>query len=218
MSTAVPSLASPPDLSPWFTHLKELPPPPLALAAFFGNDRPVELEVGTGRGLFLTTAGEAHPDINFLGIECDLKEARRAATRFQKRQYPNVRLVGGDANVFLPRYLPAGSMQAVHVYFPDPWWKKRHRKRRIFNPAFVAECARLIPPGGLLHSWTDVAEYFTVICSQINISPAFRELPPPEEREASHDMDYHTSYERKKRKEGLPIYRARWERLPLASQ
>jgi tRNA (guanine-N7-)-methyltransferase len=203
-----------PDLRPWFLTLDDLPAAPLDWRAFFGNAGPVELEVGCGRGLFLVTAATTRPQTNFFGVEYDYKEGRRAARRLQKRALPNVRILGADARIALPRFIPDGSLDALHVYFPDPWWKRRHRKRRIWNPEFVAQGARMLRPGGLLHAWTDVEEYFGVIVELVGGNPGFRPLPPPVERPAAHDMDYHTSFERKKRKDGLTIYRALWERLP----
>ena len=201
------------DLYPWFQTLADLQDGPLDLAAFFGNAKPVELEVGCGRGLFLVTAGMARPETNFLGVDCDYKEARRASRRMQKRQLPNVRIFGADARILLPRHLADGCLSGAHVYFPDPWWKRRHRKRRIFNPEFLRQCARMLKVGSELHSWTDVEEYFQVIVRLVNAHPAFQAVEAPPEREATHDMDYHTSFERKKRKAGLPIYRARWTRV-----
>jgi tRNA (guanine-N7-)-methyltransferase len=100
----------------------------------------------------------------------------------------------------------------VHVYFPDPWWKRRHKKRRIYTEEFLVQAARILKPQGFLHAWTDVEEYFQVILALTAKNPEFIPLAPPDERTATHDMDYHTSFERKKRKLGLPIYRARWQR------
>ncbi len=210
------ALSSPPtgsdnDLAPYFLTLRDIPPAPLDVAALFGNDQPLEVEVGTGRGLFLVNAGTTCPATNFLGIEYDFKEARRAARRLQKRELANVRILGADANVVLPQYLPGGCAQALHVYFPDPWWKRRHKRRRIFNSEFLNQAARILVPGGHLHAWTDVEEYFGVMTRLVAGNPAFAALAPPVERAAAHDMDYHTSFERKKRQLGLTIYRARWE-------
>ena len=202
----------PVDLRPYFLTLDDLAPPPIDWAEFFGNEHPVELEIGSGRGLFLLTASTTNPETNFLGVEYDFKEARRAARRLQKRELPNVRILGADARIVLPKYLRDRSVAAVHVYFPDPWWKRRHKKRRIFSPEFVVEAARILQPGGLLHAWTDVEEYFGVMREVVTGNPSFVELPPPEAHDPQHDMDYHTSFERKKRKLGLPIYRARWKR------
>lgn len=200
------------DLRPYFLTLGDIPPAPLNPADIFEHEQPLELEVGSGRGLFLVNAGLTNPGTNFLGIEYDFKEARRAARRLQKRNFPNVRILGADARVVMRDYLPSACAQAVHVYFPDPWWKRRHKKRRIFEAAFLVQAARILKPQGLLHAWTDVEEYFGVMTSLVAENPAFVALPAPAERAASHDMDYHTSFERKKRKLGLPIFRARWER------
>jgi tRNA (guanine-N7-)-methyltransferase len=204
-----------PDLRPYFLTLADIPPAPLNLTDLFGCDRPVEVEVGSGRGLFLVNAGTTCPGTSFLGIEYDFKEARRGARRLQKRTLQNVRILGADARVVLARYLPDASAIALHVYFPDPWWKRRHKKRRIFNADFLIEAARILKPGGLLHAWTDVEEYFGVITDLVTCNADFVLLPAPRERSAEHDMDYQTSFERKKRKLGLPIFRACWKRREI---
>jgi tRNA (guanine-N7-)-methyltransferase len=200
------------DLTPYFFTLRDVPPAPLNLPDLFGNENPLEVEVGTGRGLFLVNAGTTCPGTNFLGVEYDYKEARRAARRLQKRELANVRILGADASVVLPRFLPDACAQALHVYFPDPWWKRRHKRRRVFNAEFLNQAARILESGALLHAWTDVEEYFGVMTALVAANPEFAPLPPPSERQAEHDMDYHTSFERKKRKLGLTIFRARWIR------
>ncbi len=206
-------IAAPPvDLRPYFLTLADIPPAPLVAARLFERDQPLEVEIGSGRGLFLVNAGLTRPQTNFLGIEYDFKEARRGARRLQKRALGNVRVLGADARVVLSKYLTDAAAAAMHVYFPDPWWKRRHKKRRIFNAEFLVEAARIVVPGGLLHAWTDVEEYFGVMTTLVAENPDFVPLPPPDERPSQHDMDYHTSFERKKRKLGLPIFRARWKR------
>jgi tRNA (guanine-N7-)-methyltransferase len=165
--------APPLDLAPYFFTLRDFPPAPLSLGDLFGNENPVEVEVGSGRGLFLVNAATTCPGTNFLGIEYDFKEARRAARRLQKRALPNVRILGADATIVLPKYLPDVSARALHVYFPDPWWKRRHKRRRVFNAEFLIQAARILPPGGLLHAWTDVEEYFGVMMELVAANPAF---------------------------------------------
>ncbi len=210
--------APPTDLKPYFLTLHDVDAEHggvLDWPRFFGNDNPVELDVGSGRGLFLVNAGEQHPEINYLGIELDYHEGRRAARRLQKRELHNVRVLGGDVHLTFQKYIRPHSVDAVHVYFPDPWWKQKHRRRRVFTDRFADECARLLKPGGLLHSWTDVADYFEVIAGLMNHHSQFETLPPPTEQAPEHDLDYRTSFERKKRKLGCPIYRGRWQRRPL---
>ncbi|MEW4487062.1 tRNA (guanosine(46)-N7)-methyltransferase TrmB [Thalassoglobus sp. JC818] len=211
---------SPPsvDLKPFFfahDDIEERYDGRLDWAEFFGNDNPVEIDIGCGRGLFLVHASEACPDRNFLGLEIDFREGRRGAARLKRRNLTNARVIGGDANVPLNKMITPHSVDAIHVYFPDPWWKRKHRSRRIVNDKFVDQCANLLVPGGLFHSWTDVEEYFGVISSLLDHHPKFDTLPAPTERPPEDDMDYQTSYERKKRKLGLPIHRGKWQRKPL---
>ena len=121
---------------------------------------PFEVEVGSGKGLFLQSAATARPDHNFLGIEVAQKYAHHTAARLAKRNLTNAIIVHGDAQRVFRELLPDNSLAAVHVYFPDPWWKKRHRKRRVMNEAFLKDVVRTLVPGGRFHFWTDVEEYF----------------------------------------------------------
>jgi tRNA (guanine-N7-)-methyltransferase len=207
----------PEELAPF---LLEVPPAPenatagRSLEAVFGNDRPIEVEVGFGKGLFLLNAAQSCSEVNFLGIEIERKYTLYTATRIAKRALGNVRVVCGDAKVFFRDHIADGSLQAVHVYFPDPWWKKRHHKRRLFDAEFVAGCARVLKSGGRLHVVSDVEEYFGIMKELLAVQARLRELPPPEVKAPEHDLDYLTNFERKYRKEGRPIYRAAYEALP----
>jgi tRNA (guanine-N7-)-methyltransferase len=201
------------ELAPYLLDVPE-PPAPLDWRAVFGNDGPVEIEVGFGKGLFLVTAATAAPDGNFLGIEIVRKYQLFAATRMAKRGLRNVRLVKADARLFLRDCVTAASVATVHVYFPDPWWKKRHLKRRVFTPEFAAECTRVLRLGGRLHVATDVEDYFHVIQELLARQTVLQPLPPPDERAPQHDLDYLTNFERKFRKEGRSIWRAVYERSP----
>lgn len=189
------------------------PAVPVAWRDLFGNDNPVEVEVGFGKGLFLANAGAANPERNFLGIEIVRKYQLYAATRLAKRKLTNVRVACADGRVFLRDRVVPGTVDVVHVYFPDPWWKTRHRKRRVFTPEFAHTVGTILRPGGRLSIATDVEAYHGVMTKIVrDLGPAFRELPPPPPTEPAHDMDYLTNFERKFRKEGRPIYRAVFER------
>jgi len=200
------------ELHPWFQTLKDLPPPPFDWAALFGNPNPVEVEVGSARGLFLFNAGRSHPDRNYLGIENDLKEAIRGAARLQRSRVPNARMLGADARLVFTRYIQTGSIHGVHIYFPDPWWKRKHHRRRLFTRSFLDQVARVLQPGGELHAWTDVEEYFGMMGEIVGQHPCFERQPDPPEAIPRNDLDYRTSFERKKRRAGLPIYRGLWSR------
>ena len=179
---------------------------------FFGNSHPVEVDIGCGRGLFTFTAAVENPQVNYLGIELAFKEGRRAARRLLKHEVLNARILGCDARDVLSKMVRPGSLSAAHVYFPDPWWKRRHKHRRIFTDTFADLIARVLKPGGMLHHWTDVEDYFEVVAALMQHHPLFDTLTPPAEKTPEHDMDYRTSFERKKRQEGETIYRGQWQR------
>jgi tRNA (guanine-N7-)-methyltransferase len=173
----------------------------------FGDLAPVELEVGCGKGLFLANAARSQPSVNYLGVEISRKYASRAVERLEKLGLLNVRVCTGDARRLLAHYVPAGSLAGLHVYFPDPWWKKRHRKRRVFDESFVADAARALRPGGKLWVATDVSEYYDVIVRLVATRIEFRDLGEPEVLDPRHDLDYLTNFERKYRIAGRAIYR-----------
>jgi tRNA (guanine-N7-)-methyltransferase len=191
-----------------------LPPPPSLLdwPALFGNPNSVEVEVGMGKGLFLLTQATARPHVNFFGIEVVRKYQRFATTRFAVRRLPNVKTTCADAKALFREFIAPGSVSAVHVLFPDPWWKARHKKRRVFTPEFAADIARALPVGGVLHVASDVAEYFGVMTGILRAMPAFRELASETTTGGIEEAGYETNFERKARAQGTPVGRARYER------
>jgi tRNA (guanine-N7-)-methyltransferase len=203
------------DLFPYFRTLDDLPRP-AAWTEIFERVQPVELDIGCGRGMFLVNAATSHPDRNFFGIELDYKEGRRGAKRLKRRGLENVRVLGGDAKEFLRHYAPSHSVAAAHVYFPDPWWKRKHKKRRLFNDEFVGLLAAVVAPGGLVHSWTDVEEYFGVISALMDHAPDFEPLPVPDLPPPAHDLDYQTSFHRRRAQAGCSIYRGLWRRREIS--
>jgi tRNA (guanine-N7-)-methyltransferase len=194
-------------LTPYLLEVPDTPDPkPLDLAEVFGNANPAELEVGFGKGLFLQTSAESHPGVNYLGIEIIRKYQLWAATRLAKRDLHNARLVCADARAWLRQHIADGAFGVVHVYFPDPWWKTRHRKRRLFTGEFVKECERCMRPGGQLHLASDVQDYFEVMKGLIQSETRLRLAPVAEVVQPL------TNFERKYRVEGRPIYRAWYEK------
>lgn len=192
-----------------------LPPPasPIDWQTIFRNSNPVEIEVGCGKGLFIVNAAQSCPDVNFFGIEIVRKYQLYTATRVAIRKLANVRMACADAKPILRDCVPLGSVQAIHVYYPDPWWKKRHHKRRLFTPDFVESCTKALKTGGLFHLATDVEEYFAVMIDLCRQRSELRELPAPQLSTGKHDMDYLTNFERKARKKGQPVFRALFEKI-----
>jgi tRNA (guanine-N7-)-methyltransferase len=195
------------DLSRYLKTFEELPNP-LDGEALFGHVAPLEVEVGSGKGLFMASAAAAHPERNFLGLEIAARYAEHAAARLARRGLTNATMVSGDALRVFRELISTGALAAVHVYFPDPWWKARHRKRRVMNEAFVADIQRVLEPGGELHFWTDVEEYFQ---TTLELLAAKTQLQGPiavPEKLPEHDLDYRTHFERRMRLHHEAVYRS----------
>lgn len=185
---------------------------PIDWPALFGNPHPVEVEVGMGKGLFLLTEALARPGVNFFGVEVVRKYQLYAATRLAVRKLPNAKTCCADAGRLFRDLIAPGSVSAVHVLFPDPWWKKRHKKRRVFTEGFAADAARALAPGGRFHIASDVAEYFEVMTGIVRAMPAFRELAAETTEGPLEETGFRTNFERKARLKGTPVGRAVYER------
>lgn len=129
------------------------------LRAALASDCRVEVEIGYGRGDFLLDRAARHPQTLFLGYETKIKATRLCLTRVERLALGNLWLSDDDCRFSLPRLLPAGRVDMIHILFPDPWWKDQHRVKRLFSPPFVDLLAAKLRPGGLLFFKSDVAEY-----------------------------------------------------------
>jgi tRNA (guanine-N(7)-)-methyltransferase len=129
-------------------------------ARLFGRPGPIHIEIGSGKGTFLVSQAKAQPDDNFLGIEWAGRYYRYAVDRIGRWDMANVRIIRTDAAVFLAESVPDDSVDYFHIYFPDPWHKKRHNKRRLICPANLENFIRCLKTGGQLRLATDHADYF----------------------------------------------------------
>ncbi|TWU23721.1 tRNA (guanosine(46)-N7)-methyltransferase TrmB [Bythopirellula polymerisocia] len=204
---ALPKIEPQLDLSAHFRTLEELPQPwnPNAL---FTKDAPLEVEIGSGKGLFLQNAASSCPQHNFLGIEMAHKYARFTAARLAKRGLRNALAVQGDGLRLMREMIPDNTLTAVHVYFPDPWWKKRHHKRRVLNEPFLVDVYRTLRTQGRFHFWTDVQDYFEATLQLIAAHTRFVGPLDVEEKPPEHDLDFRTHFERRTRLNEQPVYRA----------
>lgn len=136
---------------------------PLRWSDVFGSTHPVEIEIGIGKGTLLRRMAAALPDHNFVGIERARKYLRIAAQRIARDHQTNVRLVCSDAVYFIKRFVPDDTVSVFHIYFSDPWPKKRHAKRRLFQAPTVRLLVAKTAPGGFIRIRTDVDWYFAEI-------------------------------------------------------
>lgn len=204
---ALPKLDPKLDLSQCYQDLESLAEDWQA-AGIAGRVAPLEIEIGSGKGLFLASAGKQRPEHSFLGIEIARKYARHAAARCARQGLSNVLVLGGDARVLLETRLAVDSVFAAHIYFPDPWWKKRHHKRRIMSTEFLLKLHHVLQPGGQLHFWTDVEEYFVAALATLKETTPYHGPFEVPELQPEHDLDYRTHFERRMRQHGLPVFRA----------
>ena len=179
---------------------------PLNWKDVFGNDRLVEIEVGSGKGRFLKESAQRNPEVNYVGIERASKYFAKSCERLAKHDITTARLVYCDAPYFLYKHVANQSVSAFHIYFPDPWPKKRHRKRRIFNNSiWISELVRTLNnKSGKIYIATDYKTYFWEIQELFDCHPDFEYCP-----KKSTETNYiQTSFEIKYREQGHPIYRA----------
>jgi tRNA (guanine-N7-)-methyltransferase len=127
----------------------------------FGRQGPqqLELEIGPGRGAFALDHAARHPEIDLVAIETRRADVEQLRVRAARRGLGNLLVLQGDSRLLLPRCFAPGQLQAVHVQFPDPWWKKRHEKRRMVDTALAVLLRSLLAPGGLVDFRTDVPAY-----------------------------------------------------------
>lgn len=144
------------------------------------DDRPIELEIGSGKGAFLLRQATAQPLVNYVSIEYARAFWRYTADRMRRHGLSNVKLVYVEAGAFVRQYCPGHVFRTVHIYFPDPWPKKRHHKRRLVQPPIAREFARVIKPGGFLHVATDWEDYAEHVRDVITATSVFRAISTEE--------------------------------------
>jgi tRNA (guanine-N7-)-methyltransferase len=178
---------------------------PVDPRGFFDNDRPVELEIGTGKGRFLLARAAARPDLNFIGIEWARAYCIYAADRFRRAGLTNVRMLRADAAAFVKDCLPDRSIFRLHVYFPDPWPKRRHHRRRLIQPGFVDQLRRILQSGGQLLVVTDHLGYFDHIRRVLGGAAGFVRTPMPKLAGQDNEL-VGTNFERKYIAQGRPFH------------
>jgi tRNA (guanine-N7-)-methyltransferase len=183
----------------------ETVPRPSNSIALFGNDRPLELEIGSGKGTFLLAESGARPEVNFLGVEYARRYWIFAADRLRRAERDNARVILAEASAFVRDFIERESLSAVHVYFPDPWPKTRHHRRRLLQPAFLEALASKLRPGARLSVATDHREYFVEIAASVKGS-SLVEVDFARTSASLESEVVGSNFERKYRRQGRDIY------------
>jgi tRNA (guanine-N7-)-methyltransferase len=145
----------------------------LDLRELFGNTNPITLEIGFGNGESLAEMARQTPEQNYLGVEVHSPGVGHLMIKLDEYACSNVRILQTDAMELLRHHLPASCLSRVQLYFPDPWPKKRHHKRRIVNPEFAGLLSQALVPGGVLHMATDWENYAEQMMEVITAHPDF---------------------------------------------
>lgn len=180
----------------------------LDMGAIFGNSNPVEVELGAGDGSFLIQQAAAAPDRNFIGVERLLGRLRKVDRKARRAGLSNVRCLRLEASYVLEWMIPAGGISALHIYFPDPWPKRRHWKRRLVNELLPNVAHVALAPGGLVLLRTDHAGYFEAMESAFAAHRGFERVPTPPELPG-----LLTDFEREFNACGIPTNHAAYRRL-----
>ena len=204
-----------------YAHAARLPDADgVDVGAVMVGDGPLEIEIGPGRGGFVFERAEAAPGSRLLGLEIRLKWAAIVDERLRARGLgARARVLNADAREALPRLRPDASVDAFFVHFPDPWWKKRHRKRIVVDAGLVEQMARLLRDGGELFVQTDVeeraAEYEAAVAAHAAFEPAGSTPDGPRLEENPYGA--RSPREHRAIADGLPVHRLRWRRRPRAA-
>jgi tRNA (guanine-N7-)-methyltransferase len=175
----------------------------------FPAPQPVEIELGSGDGSFLAQYAKLHPETNFLGVERLLGRLRKLNKKGLRHGLKNLALLRLEASYLMEFLVAPGSIRALHVYFPDPWPKRKHRKNRLINERFTDLTAHALQPGGIAWLRTDDLDYFQQMTRVFNANPRFAPIETPEELST-----VVTDFERNFHLRGVPTNRAAYQKLP----
>ena len=178
----------------------------IELTNIFPRAQPVEVELGSGDGSFLVEYAAQHPEHNFIGVERLLGRIRKMERKGLRSGLRNLLGVRIESSYFLEYLLPPNSATALHVYFPDPWPKRKHRRHRLINERFPTLAQQALVPGGMVYLRTDDQNYFEQMMEVFAASPKFRPMPTPEEL-----VQLRTDFEKDFEARGIKTLRAAYQ-------
>lgn len=178
---------------------------PLDWRGVFGNERRIEVDIGCGKGSFLLSSAQAQCDANFLGVDRLLRRLRKVDRKIQRLGLPNLRLLRVEASYLVGYLVPLASVSVYHIYFPDPWPKRRHHQRRLISAAFLSSLHRTLCARGVVNCATDHEEYYRWIQGEFHKTDGFAENEPDFPCEETR-----TDFERGFLAAGRQVHRCRW--------
>lgn len=176
---------------------------PVSLDKLFPHPQPLEIELGSGDGSFLVEYAGKHPEHNFIGVERLLGRIRKMERKARRAGLANIRGIRIESSYFLQYLLPKNCAAAIHLYFPDPWPKRKHRRHRLVNESFPALAFHALEPRGVVYLRTDDADYFEQMTDVFRTSPLFRSTETPAEL-----AELQTDFERDFQAKGVRTLRA----------
>lgn len=179
----------------------------LDTGALFAKPQPLEVELGAGDGSFFVQWAALNPAVNFLGVERLLGRLRKIERKSRRLGLANVRALRLEASYFAEHLLPRAAVSAFHIYFPDPWPKRKHRANRLINEAFTEVVRAALVPGGVVYLRTDDADYFAQMTRVFGANEHFEPVPTPEPLAA-----VLTDFERTFTAQGIQTNRAAYRR------
>ncbi|HXF11229.1 MAG TPA: tRNA (guanosine(46)-N7)-methyltransferase TrmB [Desulfuromonadaceae bacterium] len=179
---------------------------PLALAELFPKSQPLEVELGCGDASFLVEYARRHPGKNFIGVERLLGRITKLDKKGRRAELANLRGVRIESSYFLRYLLPPASVTALHIYFPDPWPKKRHHKYRLINESFPAIAQQALAPGGVVYLRTDDAPYFQQMTEVFEVAKQFQKVETPLSL-----LELHTDFEKGFHAKGISTRHAAYQ-------
>jgi tRNA (guanine-N7-)-methyltransferase len=179
---------------------------PLTLKELFSSPQPLEVELGCGDASFLVEWAQLHPERNFIGVERLLGRISKLDRKGRRAGLKNLRGVRIESSYFLQYLLPPHSASAIHIYFPDPWPKKRHHKNRLISPGFPAMAAAALAPGGIVFLRTDDEPYFLQMTEVFDAAKQFNKIETPADLSS-----VLTDFEKDFRAKGIQTRRAAYQ-------
>ena len=180
----------------------------LDVRGLFARPQPLEVELGAGDGSFFVQWAALNPDVNFLGVERLLGRLKKIGKKSKRAGLENARGLRLEAGYFTEYLLPPSSIAAFHIYFPDPWPKRKHRANRLINARFTEVLRAALQDGGIVHLRTDDQDYFSQMTGVFGANQNFEPVPTPERLAA-----VLTDFERGFNEQGIQTNRASYRRV-----